>query len=103
MEIISSDEIRIEDQESGEQSPAMRKKPHIIDFMLDNAERRLEVKSPVTARHRLREIVKAQQKIIRQSNTTNRFRLDKLSMSSDTLSSMLMGLREISKANTKKL
>jgi hypothetical protein len=64
MEIISGDEIWIEDQESGEQAPAMRKKPHIIDFMLDNAERRLEVKSPVTARHRLREIVKAQQMIL---------------------------------------
>jgi hypothetical protein len=64
MEIISGDEIWIEDQESGEQSPVMRKRPHIIDCILDNAERRVEVKSPFNARHRLRQIVKAQQMIL---------------------------------------
>lgn len=59
MEIITGDEIWIEDQESGEQSPVMRNKPHIIDNMLETAEKHWEIQSPITARQRLREIVKA--------------------------------------------
>ena len=110
MELIAgADEIWIEDQnESGDHSPMMRFRPFVADIIdalkPNTAEKRdlvdpkpeLHVQSPVTARQRLRQIVKAQRMMVEWWKADSRFQLDELAQNSPTLQALHQSLKELS-------